>query len=88
MALKRLVILGTVTILVWFVAISIIALMAQPVVGAHTPLGDKYVEAPVLGVSTADGNAWLSGKSSPPANLKADIIKRLQQAKSGHCPTK
>jgi ribose transport system substrate-binding protein len=48
----------------------------------------KYIEAPVLGVSTADGNAWLTGKSSPPANVKADIIKRLQQAKSGHCPTK
>jgi ribose transport system substrate-binding protein len=47
-----------------------------------------YIEAPVLGVSTADGNAWLAGKSSPPANVKADILKRLQQAKTGKCPTK
>jgi ABC-type sugar transport system substrate-binding protein len=48
----------------------------------------KYIEAPVLGVSTKDANNWLAGKSSPPAALKADIMKRLQEAKSGHCPTK
>ena len=47
-----------------------------------------YIEAPVLGVTTADANSWLAGKSSPPAALKADIMKRLQEAKSGHCPTK
>jgi len=58
-ALRRLVILGTVTILVWFVAISIIALMAQPVVGSHTPLGDQWVEAPVLGVVSAFDPTWL-----------------------------
>jgi basic amino acid/polyamine antiporter, APA family len=58
-ALQRLVILGTVTILVWFVAISIIALMAQPVVAGHTPLGDQYVEAPVLGVVSAYDPTWL-----------------------------
>jgi ABC-type sugar transport system substrate-binding protein len=48
----------------------------------------SYIEAPVLGVSTQDANAWLAGKSSPPAALKSDIITRLKQAKSGHCPTK
>jgi hypothetical protein len=42
----------------------------------------------VLGVTTADANNWLAGKSSPPAALKADIMQRLQQAKSGKCPTK
>jgi ABC-type sugar transport system substrate-binding protein len=47
-----------------------------------------YIEAPVLGVSTKDANAWLAGTSSPPAALKADIIQRLKEAKSGHCPTK
>jgi ABC-type sugar transport system substrate-binding protein len=46
-----------------------------------------YIQAPVLGVTTADANNWLAGKGSPPAALKADIMKRLQQAKSGHCPT-
>ena len=59
-ALKRLVVLGTVTILVWFVAISIVALMAQPVVDGHTALSTRWIEAPVLGVVDAyhDPN-WL-----------------------------
>ena len=48
----------------------------------------KYIEAPVLGVTTKLANDWLAGKSQPPAALKADIMKRLQEAKSGHCPTK
>jgi len=48
----------------------------------------KYIEAPVLGVTTQLANDWLAGKSQPPAALKADIMKRLQEAKSGHCPTK
>jgi basic amino acid/polyamine antiporter, APA family len=51
--LKRLVALGTVTVLVWFVCISIIALMALPVVGGHTALGGKDLEAPILGVVSA-----------------------------------
>jgi APA family basic amino acid/polyamine antiporter len=58
-ALKRLVVFGTVTIVVWYVAISITALMAQPVVGTHTPLGDRYIEAPVLGVVSAYYPVWL-----------------------------
>jgi ribose transport system substrate-binding protein len=48
----------------------------------------KYIEAPVLGVTTKLANDWLAGTSSPPAALKADIVQRLQEAKSGHCPTK
>jgi APA family basic amino acid/polyamine antiporter len=58
-ALRRLVVLGTVTVLVWFVAISIIALMAQPVVGTHTALADRYIEAPLLGVVSAYDPGWL-----------------------------
>ncbi|HEX6458850.1 MAG TPA: amino acid permease [Thermoleophilaceae bacterium] len=50
--LRRLVVLGTVTVLVWFVSVSIIALMAVPVVDGHTALGSTYLEAPVLGVVT------------------------------------
>ena len=53
-ALKRLVVLGTITILVWFVAISIIALMAQPVHGTHTALAATSGSTPrVLGVVSA-----------------------------------
>jgi basic amino acid/polyamine antiporter, APA family len=48
--LRRLVILGTVTVLVWFVCISIIALMALPVVNGQTPLATTNVNAPILGV--------------------------------------
>ena len=48
--LRRLVVLGTVTVLVWFVCISIIALMALPVVNGHTPLGSTHLDAPILGV--------------------------------------
>ncbi|HYY73839.1 MAG TPA: amino acid permease [Solirubrobacterales bacterium] len=56
--LRRLVVLGTVTVMVWFVAISITALMALPVHGAHTALGDSpALQAPVLGVvSTYSGD--------------------------------
>jgi APA family basic amino acid/polyamine antiporter len=57
--LKRLVAIGTTTVLVWFVCISIIALMALPVVNGHTPLGDKYLEEPILGVVTALSPDWL-----------------------------
>jgi ribose transport system substrate-binding protein len=45
----------------------------------------KYIEAPVLGVTTKLANDWLAGKSSPPAALKADILQRLKNAKAGHC---
>jgi ribose transport system substrate-binding protein len=48
----------------------------------------SYVEAPVLGVTTKLANDWLAGKSQPPANVRADILRRLKEAKSGHCPTK
>ena len=45
----------------------------------------SYIEAPVLGVTTKLANDWLAGKSSPPAALKADILQRLKNAKSGNC---
>jgi APA family basic amino acid/polyamine antiporter len=57
--LKRLVGLGTLTVLVWFVSVSIIALMALPVVNGQTPLGTTYIEAPILGVVTAYSPDWL-----------------------------
>ena len=45
----------------------------------------KWTVAPVIGVTTKLANDWLAGKSSPPAALKADILQRLKNAKSGHC---
>jgi ribose transport system substrate-binding protein len=44
-----------------------------------------FSEAPVVGVTTKLANDWLSGKSSPPAALKADLLKRLKDAKAGNC---
>ena len=58
-ALKRLVVLGTVTILVWFVSISIIALMAQPVIDGQTALATDWINAPILGVVDAYQPTWL-----------------------------
>jgi basic amino acid/polyamine antiporter, APA family len=51
--LRRLVALGTITVLVWFVSVSIIALMALPVVNGHTALGGSELKAPLLGVVSA-----------------------------------
>ena len=48
----------------------------------------KYIEAPVLSVTTKAANDWLAGKAQPPAKLRADIMRRLKEAKSGSCPTK
>jgi ribose transport system substrate-binding protein len=45
----------------------------------------KWSQAPVIGITTKLANDWLSGKSSPPAALKADILKRLKDAKAGDC---
>jgi len=44
-----------------------------------------WTVAPVVGVTTKLANDWLSGKSSPPAALKADIVQRLKNAKAGKC---
>jgi ribose transport system substrate-binding protein len=45
----------------------------------------KWSQAPVIGITTKLANDWLAGKSSPPAALKADILKRLKDAKAGDC---
>jgi basic amino acid/polyamine antiporter, APA family len=57
--LRRLVSIGTVVVLVVFVGISVLALMAVPVVGDTTALGTKYVEAPVLGVVDQFDPHWV-----------------------------
>jgi basic amino acid/polyamine antiporter, APA family len=57
--LRRLVVAGTVTVLVWFVSISTIALMALPVVNGHTALSGDAIEAPLLGVVSVFTPHWL-----------------------------
>jgi APA family basic amino acid/polyamine antiporter len=62
--LKRIVSLGAVAVPLVYAGMAAIALMAVPVVagpeGPRTPLGDEFVEAPVLGVVSAYHPAWVA----------------------------
>lgn len=57
--LRRLVMVGTLVVLVVFVGISALAVMAIPVSGETTALGSRYVEAPVLGIVSQFDPSWL-----------------------------
>ena len=48
--LRRLVAARTMTVLVLYVGVSLVALAALPVVNGHTALGGRYADAPLLGV--------------------------------------
>jgi APA family basic amino acid/polyamine antiporter len=62
--LKRIVSLGAVAVPLVYAGMAAIALMAVPVVagpqGPETPLGNEFVENPVLGVVSAYDPAWLA----------------------------
>ncbi|MFL5893606.1 MAG: amino acid permease [Thermoleophilaceae bacterium] len=57
--LRRLVMIGTLVVLVVFVGISLVGLMAVPVAGDTTALGTTYVEAPVLGIVDQFDPSWV-----------------------------
>ncbi|HEX6712286.1 MAG TPA: amino acid permease [Thermoleophilaceae bacterium] len=57
--LKRLVMVGTLVVLVVFVGVSALAVMAIPVTGTTTALGSTYVEAPVLGIVEQFDPHWV-----------------------------
>ena len=57
--LRRLVMIGTVVVLIVFVGVSVVALMALPVHGETTALGSTYVEAPLLGVIYQYEPTWV-----------------------------
>src|SRR4051794_18022056 len=57
--LKRLVVVGTLVVLVVFVGISLLAVMAVPVSGGKTALGSSYAEAPVLGIVDQFDPKWV-----------------------------
>jgi APA family basic amino acid/polyamine antiporter len=57
--LRRLVMVGTIVVLVVFVGISALGVMAVPVSGHTTELGTRYVEAPVLGIVDQFEPRWL-----------------------------
>jgi APA family basic amino acid/polyamine antiporter len=58
--LRRVSLIGAGAVFVLFVGMSLLALMAVPVHGASTALGDRFEEAPVLGVVSAfhSGSEW------------------------------
>jgi APA family basic amino acid/polyamine antiporter len=57
--LRRVVIVGAGGVLVLFGGMSVLALMAVPVHEGATALGDRYAEAPVLGVVSAFDPSWV-----------------------------
>jgi APA family basic amino acid/polyamine antiporter len=56
--LIRVMVLGTAAGLLIFGGLSIVALMAVPVHGGETALGDRFLEAPVLGVVSSFHPHW------------------------------
>ena len=57
--LKRLVWSTTGTVAFLYVGIALVAITALPVHGAHTALGGRYVDAPMIGVVSAVHPHWL-----------------------------
>src|ERR671937_1030647 len=59
-ALKRLVGAAALVVMVVYTGIGIVAISAQPVVGHGTPLGHRFLDAPVLGIAEAFNADWLA----------------------------
>ncbi len=57
--LRRVVIVSSTVALLLFVCVSSAALMAQPVKDGATPLGGRFIEAPLLGIVNGYESAWL-----------------------------
>jgi APA family basic amino acid/polyamine antiporter len=59
--LRRLVMARAGTVIVLYVGISLVALSALPAQGGHTALGDRYLDAPLLGVvGQYEPGTWLA----------------------------
>jgi basic amino acid/polyamine antiporter, APA family len=58
--LKRLIASATITVLVVYTGIGIVAVTALPVVDGQTPIGGKFVDAPMLGIAEAFNADWLA----------------------------
>jgi len=59
-SLKRLIGSATAVVMVVYVGIGLVALTAFPVVGGHTAISGKYLEAPVLGIAESFDTDWLA----------------------------
>lgn len=58
-SLRRFVLVAAAVVLTIYIGISVVALMAVPVVDGGTDLAGPFVEAPVLGIVSAYDPAWL-----------------------------
>jgi basic amino acid/polyamine antiporter, APA family len=58
--LKRLVASAAITVLVVYTGIGIVAVSAQPVVNGATPMGERFLDAPMLGIAEAFSADWLA----------------------------
>jgi len=58
--LQRLVSASTLSVMVVYVGIAVVALTAVPVVDGQTELGGKYLEAPVLGITRSFATGWVA----------------------------
>ncbi|HWH44901.1 MAG TPA: amino acid permease [Thermoleophilaceae bacterium] len=58
-SLRRFVLVAAAAVLTVYIGISVVALMAVPVVNGGTDLAGPFVEAPVLGIVSAYDPAWL-----------------------------
>jgi basic amino acid/polyamine antiporter, APA family len=79
--LRRVVAVGAGGVLLFFGGISLIALMAVPVQHGATALGDRYVEAPVLGVVSAFDPGWVRDLFRAAIGAMAALV--LVQAANG-----
>src|SRR4029077_15066473 len=60
--LTRRVASATVTVLIVYTGIGIVAVTALPVSGGQTPIGGQFVDAPMLGIAEAFDTQWLADK--------------------------
>src|SRR5689334_12670713 len=58
--LKRLVASAAVVVMVVYTGIAVVAITALPVVDGSTPLGHKYLDAPMLGIAESFNAQWLA----------------------------
>jgi APA family basic amino acid/polyamine antiporter len=72
--LRRVVLACAGVALLLYFAVSAAALMAQPVEGGATPLGDEYLEAPVLGLVSAFEPSWLMNVSRYAVAATASVM--------------
>ncbi len=62
--LRRLVSSSTLSVLIVYVGIAVVALTAVPVKDGKTELGSTYLDAPVLGITRSFHTAWLADAST------------------------